>query len=203
MDIETLIEAIESDMGCANDCPMKDTGHYVIDECRCYKREAIELVNKLDKALTASTSALRSYQYGNTEAGLAESVADHNDSVLGGGNTETAEETVEALGNMPPKKFWVSILSESPDYRPIHYPPDERILGWWCSGYTQITEEEEAATLCIAVKAKNEADVLDAVLTEWPEFGEDPEWRFYIERPDDWMPNDRFPLSDWMKERAW
>jgi len=27
------------------------------------------------------------------------------------------------------------------------------------------------------------------------------DWRFFEERAPDWMPGDRFPLSDWSKER--
>jgi hypothetical protein len=60
---------------------MYHQAHYVIDKCRCYKGAAITLINTLDKAVTVSTSALRSYQYGNADPGLAKMVADYNDSL--------------------------------------------------------------------------------------------------------------------------
>ena len=42
-----LIEKIEDEMGCANDCPEKDRSIYNIEQCRCYKFEVIEEIEQL------------------------------------------------------------------------------------------------------------------------------------------------------------
>jgi hypothetical protein len=50
---EDLMELVEDEMGCANNCPMKDKGNYEIDFCGCYKakviREIEELYRYIDK----------------------------------------------------------------------------------------------------------------------------------------------------------
>lgn len=92
------------------------------------------------------------------------------------------------------KRFWISWSQPTEDDRPLTYPPNAAILGWWCSGY----DADGYATLCAFVQAKSEADAELQVLKDWPEAGP---WRFNDERAWDWEPSDRFPLSDWMEER--
>jgi len=92
-------------------------------------------------------------------------------------------------------RFWCSWEQPTDDYRCLHWPPDERILGYWCSG-----EAEEAYILCAVVQAKDENDARAAVEKEWPEFCVE-EWRFLNPTSNDFVPGDRFPRSDWMIER--
>jgi hypothetical protein len=49
------------------------------------------------------------------------------------------------------------------------------------------------------VEAKNERAAKSAIVKDWP--GKDREWRFINEVEPDWVPTDRFPLSDWSKKR--
>ena len=49
--VDEIIEHIEDDMGCANDCPMKDNGDYDIDFCICYKADVIDKVQTMAKEL--------------------------------------------------------------------------------------------------------------------------------------------------------
>jgi len=91
-------------------------------------------------------------------------------------------------------RFWISWIQQTEDFRPINYPPNEAILGWWCSGCTA----DEEPILCACVDAQDDSDAEHWINKEWPEASE---WRFFQERPGDWIPGDRFPLSDWMKPR--
>ena len=99
------------------------------------------------------------------------------------------------------RRFWVSWVCEEEDYRPLAYPPNPRILGWWCSG-----EDANGNTvLCAAVEARDEEAARDAIYADWPEAERTTDtigWRIFgeIETPD-WRPGDRFPLSDWMISR--
>ena len=94
-------------------------------------------------------------------------------------------------------RFWISWVQPTEDHRPLHYPPGEAILGWWCSGEDCATNN---SMLCAVVEAASEKQAKRVILKEWPEAG-NVEWRFVEERGDDWLPGDRFPLSDWMKPR--
>lgn len=91
--------------------------------------------------------------------------------------------------------YWFSWVEKSEDHRPINYPPNENILGWWCSGY----DCEDNATLCAMVKAKDEDDVLNYIELDWPG-SKDAEIRF-CEQTSNLDLSDRFPKSDWMIER--
>ena len=42
-----IIETIEDEMVCANDCPEKGNAHYNTGHCNCYKREVIQEVKRL------------------------------------------------------------------------------------------------------------------------------------------------------------
>lgn len=99
------------------------------------------------------------------------------------------------------RRYWLSWVQETEDYRPLHYPPKpEAIIGWWCSGFTS----DGGATLCALVRASSVRAAKRAILAEWPEAPSlSAEWRIEDEKPGDWLPGDRFPLDDqWMRDRA-
>ena len=87
---------------------------------------------------------------------------------------------------------WISWHQPTDDYRPLTYPPNPAILGWWCSGYT-----DDAATLCALVQAPDEAIAQAAVLKDWPEA---ERWRFCEPRETTSL-GDRFKPTEWMIER--
>ena len=88
--------------------------------------------------------------------------------------------------------YWISWVQPGNDVRPLHYPPGERVLGWWSTGYTQ-----GGQTLCAMVRAADEQEAKDVVTKDWPEADE---WRFCDPRETPEV-TDRFPLKDWMAER--
>ena len=88
--------------------------------------------------------------------------------------------------------YWISWVQPGNDVRPLHFPPGERVLGWWSTGYAQ-----GGQTLCAMVRAVSEVQAKDAVLDDWPEAGE---WRFCDPRKTPEV-TDRFPLKDWMRDR--
>lgn len=94
-------------------------------------------------------------------------------------------------------RYWVSWLQTTEDYRPLTFPPNGRVLGWWCSGYRS---SDDAATICALVAAETEDDAKAVILKDWPEADE---WRFCDEVEPDWDPNKggRFPPSEWSVER--
>lgn len=94
-------------------------------------------------------------------------------------------------------RWWMSFYFAGDDHRPLTYPPNKAILGWWCSGYGPSDE----AALCILVSANSEDEAKAAIAKDWPEAATVSEWRFCEPRPDGWVPNDRFPPSTWMAER--
>jgi hypothetical protein len=91
-------------------------------------------------------------------------------------------------------RYWVSWHQPSDDIRPLTFPPNIRVLGWWCSGY----DSDDVPQLCAIVDAPSQNDAFEAISKDWPEA---ERWRFCDEKPADWLPNNRFPLSDWMKGR--
>jgi hypothetical protein len=93
-------------------------------------------------------------------------------------------------------RFWLSWNETSHDYRPVRSPPNPAVLGWWCSGEAG---DGSYFTLVAWVEAKNEKGAKAAIQKDWPLRGR--EWRFVEEREPDWLPGDRFPLSDWSKKR--
>jgi hypothetical protein len=90
--------------------------------------------------------------------------------------------------------YWISWYQPTEDYRPLGYPPNEAVLGWWCSGSRC---SDDAATLCAYVHAGDEKAAKEAVLRDWPEA---TEWRF-CEPREAVIESSRFPLEDWMRER--
>lgn len=98
---------------------------------------------------------------------------------------------------MSKKRFWVSWICTEEDHRPMSYPPGEGVLGWWCSGY----DGDGNSSMVALLEAENTDECRTIIEKDWPEFKGLP-WRFIENRPEGWLPNDRFPLSDWMKERV-
>ncbi len=101
------------------------------------------------------------------------------------------------------QRFWISWVQPTSDYRPITYPPNNAIIGYWCSGSSSDMDEEDnddtdAWILCALVQACNENEAKEAIYKDWPEA---TEWRFFEPKSNNWLPSDRFPLEDWMKER--
>jgi len=94
-------------------------------------------------------------------------------------------------------RFWLSWIQPTDDYRPLTDPPQQNVLGWWCSGYTANDEP----ILCALVRGKTLLSAKLSVKTSWPEVKTRSEWRIESEKSADWVPGDRFPLSDWMIQR--
>ena len=92
-------------------------------------------------------------------------------------------------------RYWVGWYQPTEDYRPMMYPPNEHILGWWCSGQRF---SDDAWMVVAVVEADGEEGVEAAILEDWPEV---EEWNFITEQGSNFVPGDRFPLSDWMVER--
>ena len=90
--------------------------------------------------------------------------------------------------------FWLSWYQPTEDYRPLKFPPNEAVLGWWCSGERC---SGGAATLVAEVLAVDEAEAKAVVVKDWPEARE---WRFCKESATPHS-SDRFPPSDWMTPR--
>jgi hypothetical protein len=87
---------------------------------------------------------------------------------------------------------WISWHQPTEDHRPLTYPPNKAIMGWWCSGYSG-----RDAIICALVDASDEPTAQAAVLKDWPEA---ERWRF-CEARDNTNLGDRFPLKAWMLER--
>lgn len=94
------------------------------------------------------------------------------------------------------KFFWVSWYQNTDDYRPIHFPPNSAILGWWCTGHG-----DKGATLVAVVEARDSSAVLHAIVQDWPEFTGEVRFCDLIESPLPSNFGERFPMADWMVER--
>jgi hypothetical protein len=88
---------------------------------------------------------------------------------------------------------WISWWQPAGDYRPLSYPPNAAILGWWCTG----SNERNGSSICALVKADTEDAAKAAVSIDWPEA---ESWRFCEPRESAKL-SDRFPLGDWMVQR--
>jgi hypothetical protein len=95
------------------------------------------------------------------------------------------------------KRYWVSWCQPGEDYRPLTCPPNESVLGWWCSGEYG-DDEETIHTLCALIRAGSVKDAKGVILKDWPEAGQ---WRFCREVAKDFSPGDRFPIEPWMRKR--
>lgn len=110
-----------------------------------------------------------------------------------------ATDTEKPADTAPKQRFWASWLQPTEDYRAVTFPPNEAIIGYWCSGYASGANDESIPILCAVIDAENEEAARAAVLKDWPEW---TEWRFIEPRNPDFKPGDRFPIdSEWMQER--
>ena len=91
------------------------------------------------------------------------------------------------------KLQWVSWWQPTEDYRPLNFPPNQYILGWWKSG----EDMEGNASLCALVIAMTEENAKRIIKVDWPEADN---WRFCYEKEGTNL-SDRFPVSEWMQER--
>ena len=92
--------------------------------------------------------------------------------------------------------FWCSWVQKTKDYRPVTYPPNAAIIGWWCSG----SDCDGWAILCAWVQADSEDEAYKAVKSDWPEI---QEWRF-CEQKSKYEASSRFSTAGnaWMQERV-
>lgn len=95
-------------------------------------------------------------------------------------------------------RWWVSWWEKSEDYRPMHFPPNLNVLGWWCSGERRGGGKTREASICAVVEADSEKMAKAAINRDWPG---DKKWRFCTEKTPDYQPSDRFPLQEWMRVR--
>ncbi|WP_354734543.1 hypothetical protein [Acinetobacter nosocomialis] len=106
---------------------------------------------------------------------------------------------------MAHKFYWCSWYQpDTEDYRPMTFPPNEQIIGWWCSGYAMDDNGDfTVSTLCAWVKAESEEDVLKAVNKDWPEITSMDQFRF-CEEQEKVVSNERFPIEpyEWMQQRV-
>lgn len=92
-------------------------------------------------------------------------------------------------------RFWLSWYEKSEDYRPLNDPPNERILGWWNTGFSP-----GYTTIVALVEAYTEEAAWAAVEGDWP--GASKEIRFCEDKGRDYVvTSDRYPLKDWEKQR--
>jgi len=90
------------------------------------------------------------------------------------------------------KRFWISWYQPTEDYRPVYDPSKEKEPldhNYWCSGQRM---SDDAWTMCAIVEAGSVEKAEDVIRKYWPEAHE---WRFCEEKPLDWTPGDRFPMS--------
>lgn len=105
------------------------------------------------------------------------------------------------------KRYWISWIQKTHDFRPLTDPPTTPVLGWWCSGYVDCDGMEGIhlgnAVLCAAVTAKNKKAAMKIVHENWAEEESDiGEIRFCSEQSNNWTPGNRFPITDdWSKQR--
>ena len=89
------------------------------------------------------------------------------------------------------KRFWMSWVQPTEDYRPLTFPPNEAIRGWWNTGF----DNDDYATIVAVVDAPSQEEAWDEVRKDWPE----AVYRFQHEGT--YPEGDRFPLSVWMLTR--
>jgi hypothetical protein len=94
------------------------------------------------------------------------------------------------------KRYWLSWNEYSEDHRPLTYPPNEAILGWWCSG-----EGDGYSTLCALVKATHENAAWRAVKKDWPQRIFEIRFCDEVEKGFDPRKGGRFMTEKWMEKR--
>lgn len=111
------------------------------------------------------------------------------------GSCDPLAETKNSLIEEVKNRCWISWYTDQEDHRPIHYPPNEKVLGYWCTGH-----EGDYSILCALVKATTREAALSVLEIDWPEIARE-EIRFCNFHGSDFTLSDRFPLSDWMVDR--
>ena len=101
---------------------------------------------------------------------------------------------------MRKKRYWVSWWDSSDDVRPLTYPPNESVLGWWVSGQRGLDDGQKS--ICAMVSADSEEEAQEAIYKDWPK-DSIVEWRFLTAKDDGFELSDRFPIDpdSWMGER--
>lgn len=99
------------------------------------------------------------------------------------------------------KQFWCSWREVTKDYRPITFPPNDNVLGWWMTGEECGPPDfvRQAVNICAFILGKDEDDVRASIKKDWPEF--DGEFRFIDQYKLGSLPGNRFLMDDWMRER--
>lgn len=95
--------------------------------------------------------------------------------------------------------FWVGWQFKGADWRPIHFPPNEGILGWWKTGEAACGEPT-ISTLVGWVEAETEEAAVALVSEEWDVDLRGGDLRF-VEQKQKVVTSDRFPTKDWMVGR--
>lgn len=93
-----------------------------------------------------------------------------------------------------PKLYWTSWIQPTKDTRPLGYPPNPNVLGWWKTG-TRLPDQ--SGVLCAMVKANTPEDARGFVKVDWPEADE---WRFTDQIHTTTL-SDRFEIKPWMHKR--
>lgn len=93
---------------------------------------------------------------------------------------------------MSKNRYWVSWYQPTEDYRPLTHPPS-KLLGWWCSGYNC---EDDKAIIVVLLDADDEKQAKEILKEYWPET-KNIAWRFFSIKENNFIPNNRFPLSEW------
>jgi hypothetical protein len=119
------------------------------------------------------------------------------------------------------KRYWISWYNLENDWRSYsercegRNAPISSVLGYWKSGKAWLksrSEDDIGARCCpiivAAIDAKSTFNAMNDIKYEWPDnvmmYGSayDEDLILFIEnKPPDFVPGDRFPLSDWMVER--
>lgn len=89
--------------------------------------------------------------------------------------------------------YWISWYQPTKDFRPMSYPPNKNILGWWKTGESHLRE----SILVAMVNAISVNDAKKIIRKDWPEV---TTWQFIDEKTSLDL-SDRFPLTEWMTER--
>ena len=89
---------------------------------------------------------------------------------------------------------WISWYQPTEDPRPLNFPPNQYVLGWWVTGETM----DGVQILCALVIATTEENAQRITKVDWPE-AED--WRF-CEETETTELSDRFPYPDWAEKRV-
>ena len=93
-----------------------------------------------------------------------------------------------------PKLYWTSWIQPTKDARPLGYPPNKAVLGWWKAG-TRLPDKSDV--LCALVVGSSPESAKASIKLDWPEA---EEWRF-IDQVQTTALSDRFEIKPWMHKR--